>query len=129
MWVQNKFEYSYMKYLYNKPNFTSKNGLKMHKNRFYRHVKFKKILGGDPPNPLTREGVTPSRALHPLEPSAIAERLRRSIAVPLFKNRRRPWRNTFKKIFPGASIGAQSNLLLPSTCCMEICIPLLKTYI
>ena len=30
MGVRNKFEYSYMKCLYNKPNFTSKNGLKMH---------------------------------------------------------------------------------------------------
>ena len=28
--VQNTFEYSYMKCLYNKPNFTSKNGLKLH---------------------------------------------------------------------------------------------------
>ena len=28
--VRNTFEYSYMKCLYNKPIFTSKNGLKMH---------------------------------------------------------------------------------------------------
>ena len=59
MGVRITSEYSYMKCLYNKPNFTSKNGLKMHKNRFYRHAKFKNFLGGDPPNPPYERGYDP----------------------------------------------------------------------
>ena len=59
MGVRNTFKYGYMICLYNKPNFTSKKGLKMHLNRFYRHVKFKYFLGGDPPTPLMRRGMTP----------------------------------------------------------------------
>ena len=42
-----------------KPNFTSKNGLKMYKNRFYRHVKFKNFLGRLPPNPPYERGYDP----------------------------------------------------------------------
>ena len=66
MGVRNTCEYSYMKCLYNKPNLTSKNGLKMHKNRFYRHVKIKKILVGDRPNPPYERGMlSPVRAFDP----------------------------------------------------------------
>ena len=59
MGVRNTFEYSYMKYLYNEPNFTSKNGLKMLKNRFYRHVEWKNFLGGPSPNPPYERGYDP----------------------------------------------------------------------
>ena len=51
----------------------------------------KNFSGEIPRTPLKRGGMTPSRALPPLEPSALAERLCRSMAVPLFKKRRRPW--------------------------------------
>ena len=50
-----------------------------------------KIFSGEiPQTPLPRGSVIPSRALPLLEPSALAERLWRSMAVPLFKSRRRP---------------------------------------
>ena len=44
-----------MKCLYNKPNFTRKHALKRHLNRFYRQLKFKKVLAGVHSYPLTFE--------------------------------------------------------------------------
>ena len=75
-------------------NFISKNGLKMHQNRFYRHLKFFNFLGGDPPNP--------PLVLFPLSrlrPSALAERLCRSMTVPPFEKRRRPCNSSGYKMY------------------------------
>ena len=90
MGVRNTFEYSYMKCLYNKPNFSSKNGQKMHKIASTDMLNSKNFSGEIPRTSLTRGGYDPLSCSHPLEPSALAERLWRSIAVPLFKIRRRP---------------------------------------
>ena len=53
-------------------------------------LNYKIFLGEVPRTPLTRGGSTPSRPLPPL-PSTLGEHQRCSMAVPLSKNRRRPW--------------------------------------
>ena len=59
-----------------------------------------KKFSGEIPQPPYERGFNPLSCSPPLEPSALAERLRRSIAVPLFKYRRRPW-ETRVPILPG----------------------------
>ena len=50
-----------------------------------------KIFSGESPQtPLTRGGQTPLSCSPPLVPSALGEHLWHSMAVPLFKSRRRP---------------------------------------
>ena len=78
-----------MKCLYNKPHFTSKHCQKCIRIASTDILNLKSF-SGEVPNPPYERGNNPSRALPLLVPSALAERLWRSMAVPLFKTRRRP---------------------------------------
>ena len=64
----------------------------MQQNRFFSHLYLQNFHGGDPLKPQLPEGDLPPHVLSPpLVPSALGERRRRSMAVPLSKSRRRPW--------------------------------------
>ena len=75
----------------NKLRFTSKNGLKVQQNSFFSHLELQNFLGGGPPPPLTREGISPPLVLSLLVLLALGEHQRCSMAVPLSKSQRRPW--------------------------------------
>ena len=64
--VRNTFEYSYMKCLYNKPNFTSKHGLKCIRTASTDILNLKVFSGEIPRTPPYERGVIPRLVLSPI---------------------------------------------------------------